>query len=42
MHHNTRHLLRDIFREAELRARVIELELIAVIVLFVGLLRRRW
>jgi hypothetical protein len=41
MHHNTRELLRDNFREAELRARVIELGLIAVIVMFLGLLLRR-
>jgi hypothetical protein len=41
MHHNTRELLRHNFREAELRARVIELGLIAVIVMFLGLLLRR-
>jgi Flp pilus assembly pilin Flp len=42
MRHQTRALLRDNFRRAEQRARLIELGLIAVAFVAVGLLRRRW
>ncbi len=42
MHEQSRALLRENFRRAEQRARVIELGLIAVVFVVVGLLRRRW
>ncbi len=42
MHYQSRAMLRDNFRRAEQRARIIELGLIAVVLVVVGLLRRRW
>jgi hypothetical protein len=42
LHPSSRDLLRDNFRQAEQRARIIGLGLTAVLVVSVGLLRRRW